>query len=105
MEEERGMAVPHRSRVSDRKEPVSTPSGPHSQPLSKAFQPVDPAMQGRTRRRGHEVGDQKDLRPIGKARLKALREAIRNGTYPSNESVEQGLLRMFTRPTPPRSQG
>lgn len=55
--------------------------------------------------RGHEVGDARDLRPIGKARLKALREAIRSGTYPSRESVEGGLFRMFTRPASRRPRG
>jgi hypothetical protein len=90
---------------------VPRPSRPQPPQASQAARPLDPATApGATCRRrglrglGHEVGDAKDLRPIGKARLRALREAIRNGTYPSNEFVEQGLFRMFTRPTsrPPR---
>lgn len=35
------------------------------------------------------------LEPIGPERLKALREAIRNGTYPSEEQVLGGLERLF----------
>jgi len=37
------------------------------------------------------------LEPIGPERLRALREAIRNGTYPSDEHVLGGLERMFSR--------
>ena len=89
---------------------MPSPSRPQPPQASEAAQPLDPATRPGTRRRrglgdlGHPVGDARDLRPIGKARLRALREAIRNGTYPSNEFVEQGLFRMFTRPAsrPPR---
>jgi hypothetical protein len=35
------------------------------------------------------------LVPIGPERLRALREAIRNGTYPSDDHVLGGLERMF----------
>ena len=76
---------------------MPSPSSPHPQHAPEAVKPAD-AAEPRAPGRGHELGDAQDLRPIGKARLKALREAIRNGTYPTNESVEQGLLRMFTRP-------
>ena len=38
-------------------------------------------------------------RPIGPERLKALREAIRNGTYPTDADVRGGLDRMFRRPS------
>ncbi len=34
-------------------------------------------------------------RPIGPERLKALREAIESGTYPADEHVMGGLVRMF----------
>jgi hypothetical protein len=34
-------------------------------------------------------------RPIGKARLRALREAIRRGTYPTEADVAGGLARML----------
>jgi hypothetical protein len=37
-------------------------------------------------------------RPIGPEALKALREAIRNGTYPTDGAVESGILRMFRKP-------
>jgi hypothetical protein len=51
-----------------------------------------------------EVDDRdKDLRPIGPERLRALRESIRNGTYPTDENVERALLRMFLGPARPRS--
>jgi hypothetical protein len=36
--------------------------------------------------------------PIGPEAMKALREAIRNGTYPTDRAVESGLLRMFRKP-------
>lgn len=83
---------------------MPSPSSHQPQHATEAVKPADPAAGPRTSGRGHELGDAQDLRPIGKARLKALREAIRNGTYPTNEFVEQGLLRMFTRPTSRRSQ-
>lgn len=35
------------------------------------------------------------LRPIGPERLQALREAIRNGTYPTEADVVGGLQRLF----------
>ena len=35
------------------------------------------------------------LIPIGQARLRALREAIRNGTYPAESDVVGGLMRVF----------
>lgn len=46
----------------------------------------------------------RDLKPIGPERLRALREAIRNGTYPSDAHVESGLLRMIARPVPRRPE-
>jgi hypothetical protein len=38
------------------------------------------------------------LKPIGPAALKALRERIRSGQYPSEEQVQGGLRRMFRSP-------
>lgn len=35
-------------------------------------------------------------RPIGPARLRALREAIENGSYPTPEDVRGGLERLFS---------
>ena len=43
----------------------------------------------------HAGGGRDPLQPIGRERLKALREAIRNGTYPSEEDVLGGLRRML----------
>jgi hypothetical protein len=37
-------------------------------------------------------------RPIGMDRLRALREAIRNGAYPTSADVVGGLVRMFGEP-------
>ena len=41
------------------------------------------------------TGPKDPLEPIGPERLKALREAIQNGTYPSDEHVMGGLARLF----------
>ena len=49
-------------------------------------------------RRQAGAGDsssEKDLRPIGRERLRELRESIRNGTYPTDQNVERALLTMF----------
>ena len=54
--------------------------------------------EGAVRRSRPKEAQGSDLRPIGPKRLRELREAIRNGTYPSDEYVEKGLLRMFGRP-------
>ncbi len=37
-------------------------------------------------------------KPIGMDRLRALREAIRNGTYPTQADVVGGIVRMFGEP-------
>ncbi len=39
--------------------------------------------------------DVERLIPIGEARLRALREAIRKGTYPTESDVVGGLMRIF----------
>jgi hypothetical protein len=41
------------------------------------------------------AGASAPLAPIGPERLKALREAIQDGSYPSDEHVLGGLERMF----------
>ena len=41
------------------------------------------------------TGPRDPLEPIGPERLRALREAIRSGTYPSDEHVMGGLARLF----------
>jgi hypothetical protein len=48
-----------------------------------------------------EEGPKDVPRPIGPERLRALREAIRNGTYPSDADVMGGLVRMFREPDAP----
>jgi hypothetical protein len=50
--------------------------------------------------------DPPPLRAIGPERLRALREAILDGTYPTQDAVEKGLTRLFRgddpqRPSPP----
>ena len=39
----------------------------------------------------------KPMKPIGPAALKALREAIRSGTYPSEDVVRDGIERLIRR--------
>jgi hypothetical protein len=41
------------------------------------------------------------LAPIGSERLRALREAIQNGTYPAEEDVLGGLDRLLETPDAP----
>jgi hypothetical protein len=41
------------------------------------------------------AGGHAPLRPIGPERLRALREAIRDGTYPTEDDVVSGLERML----------
>ena len=40
----------------------------------------------------------KPPKPIGPAAMKALRDAIRSGTYPSEDVVRRGLERLIRRP-------
>ncbi|MHC5009456.1 MAG: hypothetical protein ACYTG6_00725 [Planctomycetota bacterium] len=48
--------------------------------------------------RAQRAAEGDELRPIGPKRLKALREAIRKGTYPRDADVAGGLARMFGKP-------
>ena len=43
-------------------------------------------------------------RPIGPSRLRALRQAIESGAFPTEEDISSGLERMFTMP-PEESEG
>lgn len=52
--------------------------------------PEDVAGDDTPERRAHPP-----LRPIGRERLLALRDAIRNGSYPSEEVVVRGLERLL----------
>ena len=63
-----------------------------------AAHPVEPLAN----RLDKPAPDDRDVpRPIGPERLKAIREAIRNGTYPSDADVVGGLVRMFRKPESP----
>ena len=55
-----------------------------------------PASHGRSvLRSGGDEQAGEALRPIGPARLRELREAIRNGTYPTQADVLGGLERLL----------
>ena len=69
-----------------------SPGSPQS---AKANLAVEAARRQRRHRDAPSGGS--ELRPIGEKRLRELREAIRNGTYPRQETVEQGLARLFER--------
>ena len=47
------------------------------------------------------AGGKDALEPIGPERLRALREAIENGTYPTEEDVLGGLDRLLESPNAP----
>lgn len=69
----------------DPKAAAATPSSghgahPHGAPVAGEDQPVP--------------------RPIGPERLRALREAILNGTYPTDSAVTGGLTKLFRQPAP-----
>jgi hypothetical protein len=53
--------------------------------------------------------DEAPPHPIGPERLRALREAILNGTYPTDGAVTGGLVKLFRQPAPgqaaPPTQG
>ena len=51
------------------------------------------------------AADDPPPRPIGPERLRALREAILNGTYPTEAAAAQGLLSLFRAPPPPPPPG
>ncbi len=44
------------------------------------------------------VPEPKPLKPIGPAALRALREAIQSGQYPTESAVKSGLGRLLRRP-------
>ncbi len=61
---------------------------------------MDPKPAGEAHDQGgtdHGTGHGTDLGPIGPERLAQLREAIRNGTYPTESDVVGGLVRLFDR--------
>ena len=70
-----------------------------TQPSAPARPAEQEALQAR--RRHLAGGDVRPAQPIGLARLKAIRQAIREGRYPAEEDVVGGLARLF-RENPPR---
>jgi hypothetical protein len=72
--------------------------------MPKPRQPVLPDLDGDAAARAQTAaqaeahgddGPRDALRPIGPARLRALREAIRSGRYPTDDDVLGGLERML----------
>jgi hypothetical protein len=66
------------------------PCYPTPDPKAAATAPVPPA-----------ADDGQAPRPIGPERLRALREAILNGTYPTEAAVASWLTSLFRQPPPP----
>jgi len=64
-------------------------------PTSKSLRTIPRKAPASGARRDGPVRPADALRPIGTARLRALREAIRNGTYPTEADVLGGLERML----------
>jgi hypothetical protein len=81
---------------------LSCPESSSSVPL-ESVQRLDPAP---TERTAAEVVQQdatadgpRDVpRPIGPGRLRALRQAIESGSFPTEEDISSGLERMFMLP-------
>jgi hypothetical protein len=48
-------------------------------------------------KKGAPLPPDRPLEPIGPGRLRALRDAIRSGRYPSDDAVRTGLERMIRR--------
>jgi hypothetical protein len=69
--------------------PSHDPKAAHPQPPSA---PPPPAVAPRD--------DEAPPHPIGPERLRALREAILNGTYPTEGAVTGGLVNLFRQPAP-----
>ena len=68
---------------------------PTSKTARKIRRPA-PASRGRSVLRSEPLETAEDaLRPIGPERLRELREAIRNGTYPTEADVLGGLERLL----------
>jgi hypothetical protein len=71
--------------ANDRKDAGSPPNHPPPNP-KKSPAPAPEAI------------GQGPPRPIGPAALKALREAIKSGKYPSDQAVMRGIVRMIRKP-------
>ena len=72
---------------------VRPPSEPAAETVSPEALP--------DRRRHRTSGGIRRPEPIGMERLRAIRQAIREGRYPADEDVVGGLARLF-RENPPR---
>jgi hypothetical protein len=72
---------------------------PEKKPASVASRASDPAPAAKQSARP-STGPfaRKPIQPIGPAAMKALREAIRSGRYPSDAAVIGGLTRMLKKP-------
>ena len=64
-------------------------------PTSKTVRTIRRKAPASGARRNTASGPTDALQPIGPERLRALREAIRNGTYPTEADVLGGLARML----------
>lgn len=70
-----------------------------TEPSTEPSQARKEALQARRRHLGR--GEARRPEPIGIDRLRAIRQAIREGRYPADEDVVGGLARLF-RENPPR---
>lgn len=66
-------------------------------PERVAPEQVDDVADGAERVASEMDGPRNVPRPIGPARLRALRELIESGDYPSSDDVAGGLFEMFDR--------
>jgi hypothetical protein len=64
-------------------------------PTSKTLRTIRRKAPASNARRSEALRAAQALRPIGPERLRALREAIRTGAYPTEEDVLGGLTRML----------
>ncbi len=64
-------------------------------PISKTARMLGREAPASKSRQARHAGPSDRLEPIGPERLRALRKAIREGTYPTEADVLGGLERMF----------
>ena len=75
---------------------VSEPMPTEPMPMEHAdTEHGTPEGGGSKRQDPQQSGPKDPLGPIGTARLRDLREAIRNGTYPTEAHIVGGLERLF----------
>ncbi len=87
------------SSAGDDATPIPPVSGPASGLTSPSHVPSDPApaLDAADPSSPLPPMTKKPMRPIGPAALKALREAIRSGAYPSEAVVRDGIERLIRR--------